>query len=588
MTSDDIKRLYFYEKQFLRTQDFQDEQAYHIEMRRRHNIAHHTWGIIVGLEIMQDPTSKVWSVQPGMAVDGFGREILLVNHERLDTDQIARQLSGTQSPAKLKVWIEYNIEKTNRPLPGYEVCNGKEQFTRTRETFRLIYQDDPPFAVKEHEKPVKWLHPYEDLPDDPQQKPWPVYLGTITWNIDPSDPTKKVIKSVDLTGRRYVGNITSEVLAPAGELLIRDRNSPHPLQPNDKGVTAKLEGSLEVERLLKANQDVHILGKVGIGTTDPPDTKLQVSGGTDAMLDNGTGHVVIGSVSSKNMVLDNHGIMARNNKVKAELQLQSKGGDLVVHKDEAGKEFIIKDSGNVGIGTTIPASKLDVRGPSNAHTAVFSSNPPSANPWPNQLTLMGSDNNSEARLGFGTTFPDGSGHHTAIIKTVVPSNRGGDLVFQTREPGFGNITERMRITNNGNVGIGTATPACKLDLNGDLIVRGNQNIFKIKTYTKAVLNSGINQPGRWEIDYQGHFSEVYDAFVVLQGFSFWNYSDNINFNPDSNYHSESTAAIPQHVFVRLEGKDNNHAWGVSYCSESHADWEVDNTVLFTLVVMGRG
>ena len=72
MNTDDIKRLYFYEKQFLGVRDFQDEQVYHIEMRRRHLIAHHLWGIVAGLEIRQDQNSKVWYVQPGMAVDGFG------------------------------------------------------------------------------------------------------------------------------------------------------------------------------------------------------------------------------------------------------------------------------------------------------------------------------------------------------------------------------------------------------------------------------------------------------------------------------------------------------------------------------------
>lgn len=134
MATDDIKRLYFYERQFLRTRDFQDEQAYHIEMRRRPLIAHHTWGIVVGLEIKQDATSKIWSVQPGMAVDGFGREIVVFAPKPLDTNQIARQLAGVTTSTNLNIWLDYQVERTNRPAPGYEVCDQKDQFTRVRET----------------------------------------------------------------------------------------------------------------------------------------------------------------------------------------------------------------------------------------------------------------------------------------------------------------------------------------------------------------------------------------------------------------------------------------------------------------------
>ena len=88
MNADDIKRLHFYERQFLGVRDFQDEQAYHIEMRRRHLLAHHTWGIVVGLEIKQGENSEIWVVQPGIAVDGYGREIIVPEPEPLDTDQI--------------------------------------------------------------------------------------------------------------------------------------------------------------------------------------------------------------------------------------------------------------------------------------------------------------------------------------------------------------------------------------------------------------------------------------------------------------------------------------------------------------------
>ena len=131
-----------------------------------------------------------------------------------------------------------------------------------------------------------------------------------------------------------------------------------------------------------------------------------------------------------------------------------------------GDSAIFETGGNVGIGTTTPGFSLEVAGPSDNQTAVFRSDPDPTNPFVNQLTLIGSGPNSEARLGFVTTHADGFTHHMGIIKSVETPDAGGDLVFQTREPGLLGIPERMRITSTGNVGIGTTNPIQKLHVEG--------------------------------------------------------------------------------------------------------------------------
>lgn len=278
MNGDDVKRVLYYEKQFLRPRDFQDEQAYHIEMRRRHNIAHHTWGIVTGLEITQDAATEIWSVQPGMAVDGYGREIFVAAPVPLDIEAIRARLAGETSPTPLKIWLAQRLEKTDRPEPGYETCDQPNPFTRVRETFRLIYQDDPPG----HEQTIV-PQPFEKLVDDPGSTPWPVYLGVITW-----DPVAREITAVttedarDRQKRQYLGAVAAEILAPQPNLLIKSRNylsplPPDPANPEYNGVAAKVEGTLQIERLLTANQDVHVRGKVGIGTNSPG-TALEVTG----------------------------------------------------------------------------------------------------------------------------------------------------------------------------------------------------------------------------------------------------------------------------------------------------------------------
>lgn len=51
-----VTRVHYREGQILRTADLRDEQAYRIQMRCRHNLAHHGWGIVQGLNYAPLPT----------------------------------------------------------------------------------------------------------------------------------------------------------------------------------------------------------------------------------------------------------------------------------------------------------------------------------------------------------------------------------------------------------------------------------------------------------------------------------------------------------------------------------------------------
>ncbi|NNF32505.1 MAG: hypothetical protein HKN68_00240 [Saprospiraceae bacterium] len=64
---------------------------------------------------------------------------------------------------------------------------------------------------------------------------------------------------------------------------------------------------------------------VGIGTTSP-NTKLQITGGSDASDSNGSGYLVLGSESGLNVVFDNNEIIARNNAGSSGLYVQQTGG----------------------------------------------------------------------------------------------------------------------------------------------------------------------------------------------------------------------------------------------------------------------
>ncbi len=72
-----IQRVNYFEGQRLRVKDFEDEQTYHLDMRRRHNKNLHSWGIAEGLRVNREKDTNKVTISPGMALDAEGREIIL-------------------------------------------------------------------------------------------------------------------------------------------------------------------------------------------------------------------------------------------------------------------------------------------------------------------------------------------------------------------------------------------------------------------------------------------------------------------------------------------------------------------------------
>lgn len=92
MPDDITKRMRYFDRQFLRAKDFQDEQAYHLNRRRRHNRLLHTYGIAEGLEVKQSSVlgeEKMVLVTRGTAYDPQGLEIVLSADQKLDLSSVA-------------------------------------------------------------------------------------------------------------------------------------------------------------------------------------------------------------------------------------------------------------------------------------------------------------------------------------------------------------------------------------------------------------------------------------------------------------------------------------------------------------------
>ena len=134
-------------------------------------------------------------------------------------------------------------------------------------------------------------------------------------------------------------------------------------------------------------------------------------------------------------------------------------------------QMLIDTSGNVGIGTSSPAQKLDVVGSGKA-TSSFAVGDSSGN-------LSGSMVN-ESDVSKSITF------------NADPANVGTNSFMRWNVDG----TERMRIDSSGNVGIGTSSPSYKLDVVGGIRVNltGQAQIWNGATgvYTSYQYNGTTN------------------------------------------------------------------------------------------------
>jgi hypothetical protein len=110
------------------------------------------------------------------------------------------------------------------------------------------------------------------------------------------------------------------------------------------------------------------------------------------------------------------------------------------------------NDGNIGIGTSNPLAKLDIR---NGNILIRNSS--------------NIDNESNIMIAHSINV----GNHTAFGTSVrtITQNAGSNIYgmqFFTQESYLKGQTEKVRILGNGNVGIGITNPSNKLDVNGTI------------------------------------------------------------------------------------------------------------------------
>jgi len=163
--------------------------------------------------------------------------------------------------------------------------------------------------------------------------------------------------------------------------------------------------------------------------------------------------------------------------------------------------FVDVSADRVGIGTTSPAHKLSVFGDSSGNR-----------------TEIGIDN-IDQRLVLGAYYETGVGQYATIQSTNNAESSALDLVLQP---------------DGGDVGIGTASPAEKLHVSGNIMLDNNTALLSKRVSGNTLNLIGINNSGEGVIEI-GEASTVPDGMFIYtptdagQGVTFHNGTDPLMF-----------------------------------------------------------
>lgn len=145
-----VRNRYFYGK-LLDVRSQEREQAYGIHMRRLLNRIGHGAGVLCGLEVRPDGDGKRVLVEPGVAIDGLGREIVVpeprcVEEPSQPLDPCGDPEGDPVTEGSVTLCLAYH-ECDVEPTPVLvEDCDTREGCRpgAVRERFRLLVLSEPP------------------------------------------------------------------------------------------------------------------------------------------------------------------------------------------------------------------------------------------------------------------------------------------------------------------------------------------------------------------------------------------------------------------------------------------------------------
>ena len=209
---------------------------------------------------------------------------------------------------------------------------------------------------------------------------------------------------------------------------------------------------------------IHGNGNVGIGTTNPlgllsvGDSSVTGSDGNIVVGKydgSGSRHFKLGYNSNWDVVLGDFGHSNTTGTWKEQFK---------INYNAPANSFYINSNGDIGMGTASPSYKL--------HLVKDNSSILLDGAWAsgNYHRIMGENAAKKVEFNYDTG-------------TIIADNN--NIVFMT-DYTSSTHTERMRINNSGNVGIGTASPGEKLEVVGNIKIGGSNNELRFYEGTNYV------------------------------------------------------------------------------------------------------
>ncbi|HAY89749.1 MAG TPA: hypothetical protein DCY51_09925, partial [Bacteroidetes bacterium] len=245
-------------------------------------------------------------------------------------------------------------------------------------------------------------------------------------------------------------------------------------------------------------------GKVGIGTTSPSN-KLHVYGG----------RLVLDNVANAQTAIQINSAGVE----KIVIYRPASTEDLRINTFSAGDVFSLTQSGNVGIGDSGPAVKLQVSTSSPTNNVAVSI----GDGWVGNdlyhkeggLLLISGTSQDSTQTGAGLAFQTRNTQNTNYWKSSIIMDRDGAMRFTLGGAGTVQGSEDLTILSGGNVGIGRTAPVSVLELGDDtptLTISDTGN-----NYNDGDVQSVVHLSGRWYSGTANPAADVYsDARVVLR------------------------------------------------------------------------
>ena len=469
------ERPHFFEGQYLGAEDLEILLGYLREQSARHLLGAHTLGIVAGIDLASRADAAgapEYFLTPGVAIDGYGREIVVLTPYKIDAALFAVQPTGL-----VNVWIRYDEVSAGGVRKGFEVCDAVDAYARVTESFAVevglrnttsqreagvalgdLTFGDARDALGNYLPGPAGLGPpiacdgsvaaqFFPLPDDPDI--WLIPVGRVPWTQGspgtvgpPNDTTDKQ----SMLFRRQAGIVAESIVAANGLLRLRARWTDRVAgQTNDQLCQSK---ALKESDLVRCNNRMRPLEPIWFDehTRFRGDARLfgtriewQETLGTDYL--NGGVALALRRRPEKNeqnghdlqMLLGKNGV---NRFVIGGATVVSPPKDPCQIEFDFSPAVIVQSDAKVGIGTE-------------------------ATPLGLPLTLRTTGGNGDA---IGLQATDGS------IAWQINLGKGRiGLNFTQADATKSNFF----IGNDGNVGIGTLAPAAKLDVQPGASPPGN-------------------------------------------------------------------------------------------------------------------